>query len=560
MSINKLPENIINMLVAWDVISKPLDMLKELVENSLDAWAKNIEVNLEDWWKGLISVQDDGDGIQLSDMELLLNRHTTSKIKTNEDFGNISDYWFRWEALASIAEISKLMIMSKTAYSEIWTKIIKRGDEKIVNHVPVPFEHGTLVTVEDLFYNIPTNLKSLESSQTEFYYCYNYFVNIVILHYDKSFALKKNNKTNLNFKAEDSLIWRINAVYKRDWTDNLKPIEYQDDDIKITGFVWDSSIRFGSIENIKTYINNRPVQNNTVSKAIIDAYSTKLTSGEYPLAVLMVGIKPDLIDVNIDPSKSQVNFLDDEKIYQFVYDCVYNCLDLNEKTLETNTTIKEEWQNVFLWSKDLRHKENDNSIETINHKSQKNSIKQMSDYQIVWQLRNSYIIVQSGDNLYYLDQQMLAEEVVFEDIKKTANLVTESLLQATKFNVSDVSKLTNKISELNKLWFNCSLLPENIMLVQVVPKAFVTYAINLEKFFNYVLYLDEIKFDDVLDGIFNTKACKVSIKSGNKLSYDQMSNLIKDGLDNIEWMFEDQNEKWFLTKISKNDIDSLFNK
>ena len=126
MAINRLPEYVINRLKAWEVVNRPSSVLKELMENSLDAWATSIEVNIKDWGKNLISIQDDGEWIQLSDMDLLLERYATSKIKTDEDLMSIASYGFRWEALASISEVAKITVLSKTAYSKIWTKLSKR--------------------------------------------------------------------------------------------------------------------------------------------------------------------------------------------------------------------------------------------------------------------------------------------------------------------------------------------------------------------------------------------------------------------------------------------------
>ncbi len=602
MAINKLPEYVINRLKAWEVVNRPSSVLKELVENSLDAWATSIDVNIKDGWKNLISIQDNWEGIQLSDMDLLLERYATSKIKSDEDLMSISSYGFRWEALASIAEVAKLTVLSKTAYSEVWTKLTKRWTEQIMDHVPVPFEHGTLITIEDLFYNVPARLKFLKSAQTEYYYCYNYFVDIALWHYDKSFVLKKNDKISFDLRATSGLVDRINDIYKRDWTNNLKAIEYKDDDIEITWVVSDPNVRFGSAENIKIYVNSRPVQDKIIYKALMDAYRRQLTPWEYPLAVVMIDIKSDLVDVNVHPSKLQVKFLDSQKIYQLVYDNVYNCLGENKIAEVTDNYYKSNhsainisksswWQNVFLWSGDLRNKESksaentnlfwskdfkisdnqkfnlsDNqSFDNLNSGTEAREQKvfsndQIGDYQVVWQLRNSYIILQSNDDLYYVDQHALAERVAFENMKKSVDISKELLLQPVKFNVTDVPSLDDKISQLNKLWFECSLLWENVMVVYSVPKIFVTYPVDLEKLFNHVLYLDEISFDHVLDGVFATKACKTSIKAGHKLSYDQMSNLIKDGFENIEWMFVCQHGRPFFIKMDKKKIDALFDR
>jgi DNA mismatch repair protein MutL len=143
--------------------------------------------------------------------------------------------------------------------------------------VPVPFKNGTSIIIEDLFYNVPARLKFLKSAQTEFYYCYNYFVDIALWHYDKEFVFKKNDKAIFDLKSTDSLIDRINEIYKKDWTNNLKVLEYSDDDISISGVVSDPNIRFGSAENIKIYVNSRPVQDKIIYKALMDAYNRQIS-------------------------------------------------------------------------------------------------------------------------------------------------------------------------------------------------------------------------------------------------------------------------------------------
>ena len=168
MSIHKLPDYVINRLKAWEVVQRPASLLKELVENSLDAEATKLEITINDWGKSLLALEDNGTGIELSDMDLLLERYATSKIESEKDLYSLESYGFRGEALASIAEVSKITVLTKTQYAEIWTKLVRRGNENLISHLPVPFEHGTLIRVEDLFYNVPERLKFLKSAQTEF--------------------------------------------------------------------------------------------------------------------------------------------------------------------------------------------------------------------------------------------------------------------------------------------------------------------------------------------------------------------------------------------------------
>ena len=590
MAIAKLADYVINRLKAWEVVNRPSNVLKELVENSIDAWATNLEINIVDWGKNLISVQDNWEWIQLSDMDLLLERYATSKLKTDEDLLSLSSYWFRWEALASIAEVSKITVLSKTAYSEIGTKLTKRWTEKIVNHQPVPFKNGTVITVEDLFYNVPARLKFLKSTQTEFYYCYNYFVDVALWHHDKDFIFKKNDKVVFDLKATDDLIDRINEIFKKDWKNNLKTLDYADDDLTITWVVSDPTIRFWSSENIKIYVNSRPIQDKIIYKAIMDAYNRQISPWEFPFVVLKLDIKPELIDVNVHPSKMQVKFVDSQKIYQLVYSSVYKCLSDNKITSVVHDFIwsensgntqnyynKTPWQNVFLGSRDFNKKSEDNIFWFQEQKikgsplsnnqtfdfyddSKTYSNPDIWDYQIVWQLWNTYIVLQSNDALYYIDQHALAERIAFENMKKATSLKKELLLQPVKFSVTDIPDLQEKITQLNELWFDCSLLSENVMVVYAVPNIFITYPVDLETLFNYVLYLEDINFNHVLDGVFATKACKTSIKAWHKLSYEQMANLIKEWFDSIEGMFVCQHWRPFFVKIEKGSVDKMFDR
>ena len=590
MAIAKLADYVINRLKAWEVVNRPSNVLKELVENSIDAWATSLEINIVDWGKNLISVQDNWEWIQLSDMDLLLERYATSKLKTDEDLLSLSSYWFRWEALASIAEVSKITVLSKTAYSEIGTKLTKRWTEKIVNHQPVPFKNGTVITVEDLFYNVPARLKFLKSTQTEFYYCYNYFVDVALWHHDKDFIFKKNDKVVFDLKATDDLIDRINEIFKKDWKNNLKTLDYADDDLTITWVVSDPTIRFWSSENIKIYVNSRPIQDKIIYKAIMDAYNRQISPWEFPFVVLKLDIKPELIDVNVHPSKLQVKFVDSQKIYQLVYSSVYKCLSDNKITSVVHDFIwsensgntqnyynKTPWQNVFLGSRDFNKKSEDNIFWFQEQKikgfplsnnqtfdfyddSKTYSNPDIWDYQIVWQLWNTYIVLQSNDALYYIDQHALAERIAFENMKKATSLKKELLLQPVKFSVTDIPDLQEKITQLNELWFDCSLLSENVMVVYAVPNIFITYPVDLETLFNYVLYLEDINFNHVLDGVFATKACKTSIKAWHKLSYEQMANLVKEWFDSIEGMFVCQHWRPFFVKIEKGSVDKMFDR
>ena len=606
MTIHKLPDYVINRLKAWEIVERPSSILKELVENSLDAWAQHIEITVNDWWKSFLSVQDDGTWIELSDMDLLLERYATSKIETDEDIYNISSYWFRGEALASISEVSKITILTKTQYAQIWTKLQKKWLDIITNHVAAWFDHWTIVEVEDLFFNVPARQKFLKSAQTEYFYCYSYFVNIALRHVDKSLTLKRNNRIIFDLKPTD-LIWRIADLFKQDRRKNLKEFDTKTDLVHLYGVISDPSLRFWSAENIRIYVNWRPIQDKIIKKALMDAYSRQITPWEYPFAILKLDVDPKIVDVNVHPSKLQVKFADSQIIFQLVYNTIIETLWQNKISHQTqHYTFNIPNQNFYYNQNNWVWKENsklldqiasnfwetqlsntptseqiklfDEAIKTTNITNNStqslfwlNSLNEWTtwnkffseeiwEYKIIWQLRNSYIVIESNDALYYIDQHALAERIAFETMKKEQNLNPEVLLQPLKYEITNIPNLPEKIEELNQLWFDISMLWENIIIIYAIPNIFVTNPVDLMTLFNHVLYLEKITFDHLIDWVYATKACKTSIKAWNKLSIPQMEELVKNWFEKIPWMFVCQHWRPFFVRIEKKEIDWFFDR
>ena len=606
MSIHKLPDFVINRLKAWEVVQRPASLLKELVENSLDAGATELIITINDGGKSFLSLQDNGCGIELSDMDLLLERYATSKIDSEQDLFSLKSYGFRGEALASIAEVSKISVLTKTKYAEIWTKLVRRGNENVIKHLGVPFEHGTLITVEDLFYNVPARLKFLKSAQTEFYYCYNYFVDIALYHYDKAFILKKNDKLIFDLKPARDLQSRILDLFKKDWWEKLIPLAQKFEKLEISGVVSDASLRFGSGENIKIYVNERPIQDKIIRKALMDAYARQITPGEYPMAILMFKIEPSEVDVNVHPAKLQVKFADSQMIYQVVYQTISELLGKHKiwfvgseffqwKGTASRPSFAQSLAfpsqkpdfSAFLGAEEKGSEKSDffspwiggrkaenealfgvwgsqisqfGSLDAEQYQEQFYFHKDIGEYQILGQLWNMYIALQADTALYLIDQHALAERIAFEKMKTSQDLTSESLLQPLKFEVTQIAHLEQKIEELNQLGFEISLLSENVIVIYAIPKVFVQYPVDMWVLLNHVLYLEEITFDHLLDGVYATKACKASIKAGHKLSYLQMQQLVQDGFEFIPGMFVCQHGRPFFVKMDKKHIDGLFDR
>ena len=574
MAIRKLPEYLINRLKAWEVVERPASIIKELVENSLDAGATTIKIDIHDGGKSLISIEDNGSWIELSDMDLLFERYATSKIHGEQDLFNLSSYGFRWEALASIAEVSKTTIISKTAYSEIGSKITKLWMDSIIKHQPVWFVHGTLVTIQDLFYNVPARLKFLKSAQTEFFYCYNYIVDIAIMHTDKTFVFKKNDKIIFDLQPRDSLMERIMDIYKKDRSKHIQEIADQTEELSLYGIVGNAQLLFWSAENIKIYVNKRPVQDKVIRKALMDAYYRQIAPSEYPLAILMIDAKPSFVDVNVHPRKLEVKFADSRKVYDIIYTNVKKALW--EQRISTISQQFSRWATSSIVGSEMESIFNSQNFTNIpqssitqttmfsSNEQEQFRDKEVGEYKVVGQLWNAYIILEAIDAVYYIDQHALAERILFEKIKNWIKNTdwpsSEILLQPIMIEVTNIPNLDQKLDEINALGFDVSLIGENKVAIYSVPQVFSVYKIDMEKIFNHILYLETITFDYILDKIFATHACKVSIKAWDRLSLPEMTNLVKDGFAGVPGLFVCQHGRPFFIKTEKQNIDSFFDR
>ena len=570
MAIKQLPDYLINRLKAGEIVERPVSVIKELVENSLDAGAKHIVVTVKDGGKNTIMVEDDGSWIEIIDMDKVLSRYATSKMSEEHDLQSIESYGFRWEALATISEVSKLTIQSKTAFSDVGMQLTKRGDQVSQKSIPVSFDHGTSVIIEDLFYNVPVRLKFMRSAQTEYFYCYNYIIDIALCRPDIYFVFKKNDNVIFNLKPVDSLVDRVGHIYKKDWGKSLRKLDYTEDGLSLSGVVWDAWLRFGSAENIKIFVNKRPIQDRIIKKAILDAYRRQMHPGEYPLVFLFIDIDPKKLDVNVHPRKMEVKFMDPQKIFSLVMQEISTILGI-QKTIaydqvvaSISSTDENDSSSSSLFSRSATVDSVSHDLSWLRGDDSNQQHDQLWHYRVLGQLWDMYIVLQSQDALYYIDQHALAERIAFEKLRKEAKdmkLVPDPLLQPLRLDVAERSDLKEKIEELGKLGFDLDFLSDTTLAIYAVPKIFSQHTVDIEKLLDYVLSQEgELSFDHILDMIFATKACKSSIKAWEKLNYYQMENLVREWLTHIDSMFVCQHGRPFFIKIDKKQIDGMMDR
>ena len=569
--IKKLSQHIINKLKAWEIVERPASVVKELVENSLDANAKNIVVEVIDWWKKLIKVSDDWMWISKQDLPMTIERYATSKISSYEDIEKILTYWFRGEALAAISEVSKFKIISKTTEEDIAWQLKKIGKDIKLLPSSVGFQHWTVVYVQDLFYNVSVRRKYLKSWKTEFHYIKSLMLNYALTNENIWLKLISEWKKIYDFPIVSNLWDRVLDIFWEDIFRNLLYFENYKNKIKVYGFAWNSQLSFQNSDNIYLFVNKRPVNDKILKKAILQAYYRQIPPGEYPFIILYLEVDPLLVDVNVHPRKLEVRFKDSNSIYNFVYNSISDILwkekisfvSLDDVKVSKENEYKAELTKLPLnFSSDVSISPKNNNLEFDSW----DEVNNVLDFKIIWQLWNSYILLEDESNLYIVDQHALAERIIFEKIKKDIKkswlkptpllspLILELPLHFTN------SQIEEKIKKLNELGFDIWLIWDRKITIWSVPSVFSKYKIEISKLVIDLLWESEININKLLDHIWATKACKAAIKAWDKLSFEEMKKLIEDWFEYISWQFVCQHWRPSFVKIPKEKIDKMFDR
>lgn len=325
MSIQVLDQETINKIAAGEVIERPSSVVKELVENAIDAGATAVTIEIKDGGISFIRITDNGSGISKDDISMAFLRHSTSKIKSIEDLMNVSSLGFRGEALSSIAAVSQVELITKTADDFTGSRyVIEGGNEISLEEVGAP--DGTTFIVRNLFYNTPVRRKFLKTAATEAGYVNALIEHLSLSHPDISFRFINNNQNKLHTSGNMNLKDIIYGVYGRDITSNLMEISGKTQDVEITGFIGKPVICRGNRGYENYYINGRYIKSSIITKAIEEAYKGYIMPHNYPFTAIHFKINPSIMDVNVHPTKMELRFSKNEFVYRFVLETVKECL------------------------------------------------------------------------------------------------------------------------------------------------------------------------------------------------------------------------------------------
>ncbi len=328
-SIHKLPTLVANQIAAGEVVERPASVIKELLENSLDARANQINIDVEQGGVALMRVRDNGFGIRRDELLLAMNRHSTSKIRDLDDLERIHSLGFRGEALASIASISRLNLSSRFYHDEVGSSIHLNGQEQPIGPKPIAHPVGTTLEIRDLFYNTPARRKFLRTEKTEFGHIHETIKRLALSRFDVSFKLTHNHKTLMVLKAapnEPEQLQRVAMLCGPEFVAHVLNVNEESDNMQLSGWITQPTYSRSQPDMQYFFVNGRIIRDKLMSHAIRKAYEDVLYSGRHPSYVLYLKVNPSQVDVNVHPSKNEVRFAESEPVHGFLVSALQNCL------------------------------------------------------------------------------------------------------------------------------------------------------------------------------------------------------------------------------------------
>ncbi len=585
--IRLLPSDLINQIAAGEVVERPASVVKELVENSLDAGANHIDILIKDGGKSLIKISDNGCGMGEDNLRISIQRHATSKIGNLSDLSNIHTLGFRGEALPSIASISQLHVMSSTNGTD-GNEILIHGDK--VNYFrPVGCVKGTSIQVKNLFFNTPARRKFLKNNESEQRAVTSIVRRFALSYPEVSFSYSINERTVYDLKS-GTLKNRLSQIYGKSFSESVLEVFYEKNNYKINGFV-------GNLSQVKKrqgeqylFLNGRFIKDRLLNSAVFSAYRSLVARGEFPFSILNLHIPFEIVDVNVHPAKLEVRFQDEWRIYHVVKSAVTDALkdllkalpnftssDSYIETTQSNTGnlsfggVVRNGDDFPIERAPRTLQEEDNTKDQINRANERiGDIRSNSDEfdslglsNNIWQIQNKYIVTEVKSGMIIIDQHVAHERILFEAAQKALDgngFSSQTILfpQTVKFLPDEYSKLVDIVPYLEKIGFRIREFGENTVVVEGVPPDvhWGAEAIIIKEILDKYLEHRELS-STFIDYISATYACKAAIKAGDKLSHEEMKNLV-DRLFATEHPYYCPHGRPIIINLSLEELDKRF--
>ena len=579
--IHKLSESVANQIAAGEVVQRPSSIIKELLENSIDASSKNIKVIIKEGGKSKIMVIDDGLGMSKDDAIKCFEKHSTSKLKKSDDLFKIKTMGFRGEALSSISSVCQVELSTQMENNDIGNKVIIEGS-KIKETSEISNKKGTTIIVKNIFYNIPARRSFLKSDAVEFKHIIDEFQKIAIANTDVSFSLY-NNEIEIYDLKKSNLSNRIVSIFGKNYKEQLIKCDEKFDDINIKGFI-------GKPKNSKKtrgeqliFVNHRYIKSSYLNHSIIKSYGGLIEEKKFPFYVLFIDINPKSIDVNVHPTKNEIKFEDEKLIYNLVHSSVNKSLaihnvspsinfdaDINFKSIrvkEYNTIDKDsnsenitknKWNEIFQKAKAENMISNQESI--FEEKEKKEDQSNNEPIQLI----KPYIFKQLNNKVLIFNQSLMHERILYEKYKsnfqnKKSNSQQSLFPKYVELNKTDFQLMSDMIDEIKLLGFDIDIFGDNSIIINGIPSGSEEIdEKNLIESFIEEMKLNNEKFNDNKnEKIIRSFSKRCRIPEEKKLEESEMKSLI-DQLFSCEISnYTPDGEKIFI-QINKEQINNLF--
>lgn len=603
MSKNKRPiiqldQKTINKIAAGEVVERPASVVKELIENSIDAQATEISIFIEGYGLDLIRVVDNGLGMNSQDAALAWKSHTTSKLKVVEDLESIASLGFRGEALASIASVSMMEMITREKKALTGTFVrIKGGNLELIEERECSV--GTTIVIRNLFYNVPARKKFLKTPTTELGHILEIANRQALIHPEIHFKLQHNKATLLNSPRSSNTLEPFISIFGVDFAKQMFPVNFEKDGIQITGFTSAPSLSRASRDYEMLYVNKRYIRSKTIFEAVEEAYKTLLMKHRYPVVLLNIHIESSKVDVNIHPTKREVRFGESRAVYDIVKEAITHTLENNELWRESKGLLKSSSSNVASTQTRLDGTVRDTTTDLSNEKSS-TKLKPISSIDTklgfdesspalskentlvisptavalsddFWlrplgQAHLLYILCESSEGIAIVDIHATHERIRYEhllELYHSANFITQELLQPITFNLSAEERLflEENLPQLEKIGFNLEHFGGNTFIIRQLPV--VMDLIKTEEDIKNLI--DEMRKDvaniaDVnerLDLILKTMACHSAVRGGDSVSIEKTIAILEQ-LSACKQPFTCPHGRPTIIRITEKDLEKEF--
>lgn len=593
--INVLPKNIANLIAAGEVIERPASVVKELLENSIDAGATQIVVEIKNGGNEFIRVTDNASGIEREDVEKAFLSHATSKIANENDLNFIKTLGFRGEALPSVAAVSKVQVLTKTKNDKIGTKfIIKGGEKESIEEIGTP--DGTTIIVKNLFYNTPARYKFLKTDRSEGNYVANAVDKIALSNPGISFKFIRDNRTVLQTSGDGKLENAIYSVFGKDFLDTLIPVELSLNEKKIYGFVSDPHRARKNRSMQHFFLNGRYIKNKTLTAALERAYEHSIMSGFFPACVLFIELPFEEVDVNVHPAKLEVRFQNEKDIFSFVYhsvktaitkDIKINIDDIYEKSDDTDyfEDITNKTQNFsqsfdspsfstkkhceadqrqidkFVEALDkIKDEKVDEAVEYEQETFEEYSLNAEDEIKYIGEVFNTYLIAQVKDEMIIIDKHAAHEREIFNEITHDAKVYKQILAAPLIINCSkkEYDVLLDNKNLLSNTGFEIDDFGQKSIALRTCPSVLINDDLEaaIMEFASYLMYEKNVA-NDKLNWLYESIACRAAVKANDDLSDYEKEIFVKRILNDKNVEFCPHGRPVYI-KYSKSKIEKLF--